>query len=66
MNRPKCDFDEVEKAMIHVFDWHFEVIFCFLSTPKFEFVEVEKAMFQGTPCTGIHFLPIEHAEMLLG
>ena len=48
MNSPKCDFHEVEKAMIQVF----EVIFCFLATPKFDFVEVEKAMVQVTPCTG--------------
>jgi len=51
INSPKCDFHEVEKAMIQVF----EVIFYFLSTPKFDFVEVEKAMFQVTPCTGNSF-----------
>jgi len=49
--QPKCDFHEVEKAMIQVF----EVIFCFLATPKFDFVEVERAMFQVTPCTGNSF-----------
>ena len=37
LTSPKCDLDEVEKAMIHVVECHFEVIFCFLINRKCEF-----------------------------
>jgi len=33
MTSPKCDLEEVEKAMIQVVEWQFEVIFCFLTNP---------------------------------
>ena len=43
---PKCDLDEVEKAMIQVVEWHFEVIYCLLTNRKCNFFEVDKATIQ--------------------
>ena len=39
-------FDEFEKAMIQVVEFHFEIIFCFLTNRNFNFFLVDKAMIQ--------------------
>ena len=43
--RPKCDLDEVEKAMIQVVKCHFEVIFCLLTNRNCNF-KVDKTTIQ--------------------
>ena len=42
LGQPKCDYDEDEKAIIKVIEWHFEVIFCFLTNRKCDFSQVDK------------------------
>jgi len=39
-------FGEVEKAMIHVIEYHLVVIFCFLTNRNFDFFQVDKATIQ--------------------
>jgi len=39
---PKCDLDEVEKALILVVEWHIEVIYSLLTNRKYYFFEVDK------------------------
>ena len=46
LTSPKCDLDEVEKAMILVVERHFEVIFCFMTNRKFNFIQVDKVTIQ--------------------
>ena len=41
LSTPKCDFDKVEKAMIQVFECHFEVIICFLTWDFYHVDEVD-------------------------
>jgi len=38
--------DEVEKAMIQVVEWHFEVIYCLLNNRKCYFFQGDKATIQ--------------------
>jgi len=40
LTSPKCDTVEVEKAIIHVVDLHFEVIFCFSTNRKCDFFKL--------------------------
>ena len=35
LTNPKCDLFEVDKAMFHMVEWHFELIFWLLTSPKF-------------------------------
>ena len=43
---PKCDLDELEKAMIQVVECHSEVIFWFMTNRKCNFYHVDKATIQ--------------------
>ena len=47
MTSPNCYWDEVEKAMNQVVEWHYENIHCFLTNRKFEFYMVVKATIQA-------------------
>jgi len=40
------DLDEVVRAMFQVLPWHFELIFCLLTSPNYDLGEVQKAMFK--------------------
>ena len=42
----KLDFDEVEKAMLYLFECYFEVLLYFLTNQKCEFFQVDKATIQ--------------------
>ena len=46
LTSPKCDLDEVDKAIIQVVECHFEVILCYLSNRKCKFFKLKKATIQ--------------------
>jgi len=50
LDKPKINFDEVEKSMFLVVARHWEYIFFFLTSSKCDLGEVEKAMFQWLAC----------------
>ena len=64
LTSPKCDFDEVEKAMIEIVEWHIKVIFNFLTNRKGDFFQFDKNDSSGRMALKCHSLSLDKPKIL--
>jgi len=62
---PKCDLFEVDKENFQEVQWHFESIFCLLSSPNCDVVEVEKAVSSAIMTLSNHFHSLDQLKFSL-